>query len=171
MNRHTYRQVLGHFATGVVIVTAATVPGPVGLSINSFTAVSLEPPLVGFFPAVTSRSWPAIEQVGAFCVNMLGVDQEPLAHRFAGAVADRFAGVGWRPAPMSTAPVLDGVIAWIDCALESVSPAGDHLFVTGRVTAAGLRAENDPLVFAHGRYRRLAPDGWGGPDGSGFADG
>ncbi|SHN32397.1 flavin reductase family protein [Cryptosporangium aurantiacum] len=157
MNRHTYRHVLGHFATGVVIVTAATAPGPVGLSINSFTAVSLEPPLVGFFPAVTSRSWPSIEQVGAFCVNVLAVDQEALARRFAGAVADRFAGVGWRPSPVSGAPVLDGVIAWIDCMLESVHPAGDHVFVTGRVSASGLGADNDPLVFAHGRYRRLAP--------------
>ena len=152
-----YRRVLGHFATGVVIIAASTDAGPVGLSINSFTAVSLEPPLIGFLPAVSSKSWPAIERAGVFCVSMLAQDQEQLARSFARPASDRFAGVGWRPSAVSGAPMIDGAIAWIDCSLEATAPAGDHIFVTGRVDALGVRSEADPLVFAHGRYRSLVP--------------
>jgi 3-hydroxy-9,10-secoandrosta-1,3,5(10)-triene-9,17-dione monooxygenase reductase component len=152
-----YRRVLGHFATGVVIIAAAAPQGPVGMSINSFTAVSLEPPLIGFFPAVTSSSWPTIQQAGSFCVSMLSEAQEHLARSFARPSTDRFAGVDWHPAPVSAAPIVDGTIAWIDCELEAVAPAGDHLFVTGRVQTLGIRSDVDPLVFAHGKYRSLNP--------------
>jgi flavin reductase (DIM6/NTAB) family NADH-FMN oxidoreductase RutF len=152
-----YREVLGHFPTGVTVVTAATVGGPVGLSIASFTSVSLEPPLVGFLPARTSRSWPRIRAVGRFCVNVLAADQEALARLFAAPHDERFDGVAWRPAPYSGAPLLDGAVAWVDCAIEAVVPAGDHHFVLGRVHDLGLEnAAADPLVFFRGGYGTLA---------------
>jgi len=150
----TYRQVLGHFPTGVTIVTALTPHGPVGLSIGSFTSVSLDPPLVGFLPARASHSWPRIHEVGHFCVNVLSDDQENLAKLFAAPHDERFDTVKWRPAPYSGAPLLDGVTAWIDCAVEAVIPAGDHVFVLGRVHDLD-RGEGEPLVFHQGSYRSL----------------
>jgi 3-hydroxy-9,10-secoandrosta-1,3,5(10)-triene-9,17-dione monooxygenase reductase component len=150
----TYRKVLGCFPTGVTIVTAATPAGPVGLSIGSFTSVSLDPPLVGFLPARASQSWPRIYEVGQFCVNVLGAGQEDQARLFAAPHDDRFDTVKWQPAPYSGAPLLDGVAAWIDCAVEDVIPAGDHVFVLGRVHELDCGA-GDPLVFHQGAYRTL----------------
>jgi len=151
----TFRQVLGRFPTGVTVVTAITDAGPVGLSIGSFTSVSLDPPLVGFLPARHSRSWPLIRTAGRFCVNVLGAGQAHLARQFASPRDDRFGDVPWRPAPFSGAPLLEGVIAWIDCALESTAPAGDHLFVLGRVHRLDAVDGGDPLVFFRGGYHAL----------------
>jgi len=151
-----YRRVLGHFPTGVTVVTAITEDRPVGLSIGSFTSVSLDPPLIGFLPARASQSWPLIRDVGRFCVNVLGSDQEDLARLFAAPHDDRFDAVRWRPSPVSGAPVLEGVTAWMDCVLDSVVPAGDHHFVLGRVEALGAdRPGDEPLVFFRGTYRTL----------------
>ena len=153
-----YRRVLGHFPTGVTVVTAATDTGPVGLSIGSFTSVSLEPALIGFLPARASKSWPAIRAAGRFCVNVLGAEQEKLARLFAAPHDDRFDTVDWQPAPFSGAPMLGGAAAWIDCAIESVVPAGDHDFVLGRVHDLGVTApQAAPLVFFRGHYRAIRP--------------
>src|SRR5215203_5335158 len=114
-----FRQVLGHFPTGVVVVTAHGSSGPVGLSIGSFTSVSLDPPLVGFLPGKASDSWPSIERSGSFCVNVLAEDQGELCWAFAKELDDKFAEVGWRPAP-SGSPILDGVVAWLDCSIHDV---------------------------------------------------
>jgi len=150
-----FRQVLGHFPSGVTVVTALTVRGPVGLSVGSFTSVSLDPPLVGFLPALSSSSWPLIRDTGSFCVNVLAEDQEDMARLFATRGADRFTGRGWRAAPHSGAPILDGVLAWVDCDVEGVSEAGDHHFVLGRVRRLGVTGEGRPLVFFRGGYRAL----------------
>ncbi len=150
-----YRRVLSHFPTGVVLVTAVHDGVPVGLAVNSFTAVSLRPPLIGFFPAHRSGSWPLIRRAGAFCANILTAEQEPLARLFATPGAERFAGISWRPAKDSGAPILDGVAAWVDCTVDAVTPAGDHDFVLGRVVALGAEGESDPLIFYRSRYRRL----------------
>ncbi|MEV6525315.1 flavin reductase family protein [Longispora sp. NPDC051575] len=146
-----YRRVLGHFPTGVVVVTTLGPEGPAGLSINSFTSVSLDPPLIGFFPAHTSGSWPTIRRHGAFCANILAAGQEDVARLFARPGADRFAGLEWRPAPHSGAPVLDGVTAWLDCVIEAVIPTGDHDFVLGRVHALDA-ATTEPLIYHRGGY-------------------
>jgi flavin reductase (DIM6/NTAB) family NADH-FMN oxidoreductase RutF len=128
-----FRQVLGHFPTGVTVVTGLGVDNqPTGLTIGSFTSVSLDPPLVGFLPGHHSRSWPDIQASGSFCVNVLGVEQGELCWRFAKDTDGRFDGVDWRPAP-SGSPILPGVISWIDCTIESVYEMGDHFFVLGRV--------------------------------------
>jgi 3-hydroxy-9,10-secoandrosta-1,3,5(10)-triene-9,17-dione monooxygenase reductase component len=143
-----FRQVLGHFPTGVTVVTAAGAEGPAGLTIGSFTSVSLDPPLVGFLPGKGSSSWPAIEQAGAFCVNVLTVEQGEICWRFARDEA-KFEGIGWEPSP-SGAPILDGVLAWIDCTVEEVVDAGDHWFVLGRVQAMDARDAN-PMLFFRGK--------------------
>jgi flavin reductase (DIM6/NTAB) family NADH-FMN oxidoreductase RutF len=150
-----FRAVLGQFPTGVTVVTANTPDGPVGLAVGSFTSVSLEPPLVGFLPAQTSSSWPLMRGAGTFCVNVLAEGQEDVARAFASPSADRFGDRTWTPAPHSGAPILDGVLAWIDCDVAGVSEAGDHHFVLGRVRALGATAAGTPLVFFRGQYRTL----------------
>jgi flavin reductase (DIM6/NTAB) family NADH-FMN oxidoreductase RutF len=151
-----FRGVLGQFPTGVTVVTANTPHGPVGLAVGSFTSVSLDPPLVGFLPAQTSTSWPLIRDSGAFCVNVLAEDQQDLARAFATPATDRFSGRSWTAAPHSGAPILDGVLAWIDCDVAGVSEAGDHHFVLGKVRALGAATDGNPLVFFRGAYRALS---------------
>lgn len=149
-----FREVLGRFATGVTVVTAEHEGEPVGLTCQSFTSVSLDPPLVLFVPARTSRAWPRIERAGAFCVNVLGRGQERLSEAFASRGTDKFAGVAWRPG-VTGAPVLDAGIAWLDCTLHAVHDGGDHLVVLGRVRDLGTRGSADPLIYSEGRYRHL----------------
>jgi 3-hydroxy-9,10-secoandrosta-1,3,5(10)-triene-9,17-dione monooxygenase reductase component len=129
---------------------------PLGLAVNSFTSVSLRPPLVAFCVATSSATWPRLRAVGAFCVNILAEDQEALSRVFATHGLDRFEGVGWRPSP-SGAPVLAGVLAWIDCTVDAEYEAGDHLIVVGRVRELDLAHEGRPLVFYRGGYGRFEP--------------
>jgi flavin reductase (DIM6/NTAB) family NADH-FMN oxidoreductase RutF len=150
-----YRQVLGHFPTGVTVVTAVRGDEPVGLAVGSFSSVSLDPPLVGFFPDRSSSSWPKIREAGSFCVNILGEDQEDVCRRFAMKGDDKFAGLGWKPAG-SGAPLLDGVIAWIDCDIAEVVETGDHFLVLGAVRDLGVAHDGGPLVFFRGGYARVA---------------
>jgi flavin reductase (DIM6/NTAB) family NADH-FMN oxidoreductase RutF len=150
-----FRQVLGHFPTGVTVVTAAPSSGPVGLAVGSFASVSLDPPLVAFFPDRGSSSWPQIEASGSFCVNILAEDQELVCRRFATKGDDKFAGLGWKPA-RSGSPLLDGVLAWIDCTIESVAEAGDHFCVLGRVLDLEVGHDGGPLLFFRGGYGRFA---------------
>lgn len=149
-----YRQVLGHFPTGVTVVTARGAGGPVGLCVGSFASVSLDPPLVAFFADKSSTSYPHIEAAGHYCVNILSDDQEDLARVFAGKGDDKFAGVGWRPAVGTGAPVLSDVLAWIDCEIDAVHEAGDHWIVVGRVIELEVGHEGGPLVFFRGGFGR-----------------
>jgi flavin reductase (DIM6/NTAB) family NADH-FMN oxidoreductase RutF len=157
-----FRRVLGHFPTGVVVVTGLDPDGaPVGLAVGSFTSASLDPPLVAFFPDHSSSSWPRIAPTGRFCVNILGHDQEAVSRVFAMRGGDKFATLSWRAAP-SGAPILDGVVAWIDCELEAVHPAGDHDVVLGRVRTLDIErtdvdSSRQPLVFFQGGYGRFTP--------------
>ncbi len=149
-----FRQVLGHYPTGVVVVTAMSPDKePVGLAIGSFTSVSLDPPLVAFFPAKSSSSWPKIEAAGMFCVNILGEDQEDVCRVFASKGADKFASIGWRRG-RTGAPILNDVIAWIECEIEAVHDAGDHVVVLGRVIDLEVGHNGGPLVFFRGGYGR-----------------
>jgi 3-hydroxy-9,10-secoandrosta-1,3,5(10)-triene-9,17-dione monooxygenase reductase component len=152
------REVLGHFATGIVVVTATGQDGPVGFTCQSFASLSLDPPLVTFAPSRRSTTWPRIRRAGAFCVNVLAADHQELSAGFARHGADRFAGVRWRPGP-SGAPVLDGVSAWIDCTLWNEYDGGDHTIVVGRVRDLGSRPDRLPLLYYRGRYGAAAePD-------------
>lgn len=151
-----FRQVLGHFPTGVTVVTAHPADGdPVGLAIGSFCSVSLEPPLVLFCAGNTSTTWPRIRDAGNFCVNVLAEDQEDVCRAFAGRGTDRFAGLGWKPSHYG-APRIDGCLASIDCHVDTVHPGGDHDIVIGRVLDLAVHREGGPLVFYRGGYGRFA---------------
>jgi flavin reductase (DIM6/NTAB) family NADH-FMN oxidoreductase RutF len=148
-----FRQVLGHFPTGVTVVTGTHEGVPHGMTIGSFTSVSLDPPLVGFLPMANSESWQHIEASGKFCVNVLGSDQADLCWSFARpAEGSRFEDLSWRPSPLGS-PILTGVIAWIDCTIEAVHTMGDHLFVLGRVADLDNwdGPEPAPLLFFRGK--------------------
>jgi 3-hydroxy-9,10-secoandrosta-1,3,5(10)-triene-9,17-dione monooxygenase reductase component len=154
----SYRKVLGHFPTGVTVITADPVGHrPTGLTIGSFTSVSMDPPLVGFLPQKSSTAWPLVRDAGAFCVNILAHGQDELCWRFAKVADDRFDGVAWRPAPDTASPILDGVLAWIDCRIEEVVDAGDHWFVLGRVMSMDCRP-GDPLLFFTGKLGTFQQD-------------
>ena len=118
---------LGHFPTGVVVITAIHDGTPAGLAVGSFASVSLDPPLVAFFPGRSSTSWPQIEQAGYFCVNILGENQEDICRIFASRGSDKFATIGWKRG-RTGAPILNDVVGWIECAIERVDEAGDHFF-------------------------------------------
>jgi len=156
-----YRQVLGHFPTGVTVITGMQGDEPVGFTIGSFSSVSLDPPLVGFLPQVTSERWPAIEASGSFCVNVLGAHQGELCWRFARTGLDhQFEGIGWSQSPITGSPVLDGVIAWMDCTIYKVVEAGDHWFVMGEIKEfAHLHPDEDPLplLFYRGKLGGFLP--------------
>ncbi len=152
-----YRQVLGHFCTGVTVITAVHEGQPVGFTFQAFTSVSLDPPLVALCPSRLSSSWPRIRAGGSFCANILAEDQEALCRAFATRGADRFHGVGWRPSHVSGSPVLADVLAWVDCRLEAEHEAGDHLIAVARVVDLGLERRALPLLFYRGGYGRFQP--------------
>ena len=151
-----YRSVLGHFATGVTVITAIDPDGdePVGLAANSFTSVSLDPPLVAFCAAYSSSTWPRIQAAGKFCVNILAEDQEALCRLMATKGADKFAEIEWEPSGNGS-PVLGGGLAWIDCIIDAEHDAGDHVIVVGRVHALGFEEDGTPLMFFRGGYGRF----------------
>jgi 3-hydroxy-9,10-secoandrosta-1,3,5(10)-triene-9,17-dione monooxygenase reductase component len=151
----TFRRVLGHYPTGVCVITAVTEDGSAGMVVGSFTSVSLDPPLVAFFPDKKSSSWPRIERAGKFCVNVLGSDQLELSRRFATRGSDKFAGVSHRISDNGS-PILDGIVAWIDCDLHATHDAGDHVIVLGQVKALEVDQPSKPLLFFQGGYGEFA---------------
>ncbi|HEU5033865.1 MAG TPA: flavin reductase [Mycobacteriales bacterium] len=151
-----FRTVLGHFPTGVAVVTGIDADGrPAGMAVGSFSSVSLDPPLVAFMPDKSSTSWPRFRDSGSFCVNILGAEQESVCRTFAMKGGDKFAELTWKPAG-SGAPILDGVLAWIDCDTEVTHEAGDHYIVIGRVRELDIGTPALPLVFFQGGYGRFA---------------
>ena len=147
-----YRQVLGHFASGVTVITALHDDEPVGLAANSFSSVSLDPPLVLFCAGYSSTTWPRISAAGHFCVNVLSSEQEAVARQFSGK-GDKYEGIGWTRG-LSGAPVLNGALAWIDCVIDAVHEAGDHAVVIGRVVALDA-TDGRPLTYFRGGYGTL----------------
>jgi flavin reductase (DIM6/NTAB) family NADH-FMN oxidoreductase RutF len=150
-----FREVMGHFATGVTVVTALEEDQPVGFTCQSFVSLSLDPPMVALAPAKTSTSWPRIARAGYFCVNILGDHQSDLSRVFAVTGGDKFAEVRWRKG-VRGAPIIDGVLAFAECELESIHDAGDHELVTGRVVDLGV-SEGRPLVFYRSALGTFAP--------------
>ncbi len=150
-----FRDVLGRFATGVTVVTSSSDGNPIGMTAQSFAAVSLSPPMVLFCPAKTSRAWPLMEAAGFFCVNLLAEDQEDLSVRMATKADEKFEGVRWSPAK-SGAPLIEGVLGHVDCTVHAVHEAGDHYVVIGRVQALELGDKDSPLLFYKGEYGRFA---------------
>lgn len=150
-----FRQVLGHFPTGVCVVAGMHEDQPVGLAIGSFFSVSLEPPLVGFCAGKGSSTWPKLKAAGRFCVNVLGADQEEVSRVFASREADKFAAIGWDHSPLGS-PRIKGSLAWIDCEIEAVHDAGDHEIAIGAVADLSVEDERHPLIFFRGGYAGLS---------------
>lgn len=148
---HRLREVLGHFATGVAVVTSAGPSGHLGMTVNSFTSVSLSPPLVLVCVRDSSETGRGIEWSGAFAVNVLSRSQEQLSRRFCGPAARRFDGLRVR-AGRSGAPMLESALAHLDCRLQDVVEAGDHRILIGRVLEADTHLEGEPLLFFRGAY-------------------
>lgn len=152
-----YRQVLGQYPTGVCVVTARAQAGEiVAMVVGSFSSVSLDPPLVAFFPDRKSSTWAKLRDCDRFCVNILGADQEDVCRKLASKDPDKFAGVAHAMSARGN-PVLDGAVAWIDCDRHAVSEAGDHDMVTGRILDLGVGGGGLPLLFFRGGYGRFAP--------------
>ncbi len=152
-----FREALGHYPTGVVVITAIdSQDQPLGMVIGSFTSVSLDPPLVAYLPMKTSAAFARMRTASCFCVNVLGADQEELCRVFASRDVDKFAGVRWQPSP-GGAPILPDVVAWIECEYADIIEAGDHYFVLGAVTAMDIPRPALPLLFFQGGYGRFSP--------------
>lgn len=148
------RDALGAFATGVAVVTARTPDGrPVGLTVNSFNTVSLEPPLIVWSLSLSSPSLQALRGADHYAVNVLAADQRALSERFALRNTDKFAGLDLVPG-LSGVPLLAGCCAYFECSNETHHRGGDHLVFIGRVERFS-HAPKDPLVFHCGRYRAL----------------
>lgn len=148
----TFREVLGHFATGITVITGSTSSGPAGFTCQSFSSLSLDPPLVLILPSRKSVSWPEIAESGRFCVNVLSEQQRSVSNGFAQSGSDKFAGISWGTSP-SGLPVIDGSSAWIECSIESTYPGGDHIIVVGNVQHLDHSVDRiDPLIFHRGNY-------------------
>src|SRR4029453_2078425 len=150
-----FRNTLRHFGRGVVIVTGMLNGVPAGLSAQSFSSLSLDPPLVLLCPARTSTSWPKLRESGKFCINILAEDQQPICDVFAKTGIDKFTALKWRPG-ITGSPVIDGVLAYIDCDLHAEHDGGDHTIVVGRVVdIAILDRSRGPLLFFRGGYGKF----------------
>ncbi|MGD8428859.1 MAG: flavin reductase family protein [Ectothiorhodospiraceae bacterium] len=156
MDLRALRNALGTFATGVTIVTARGGDGaPVGLTVNSFSSVSMDPPLVLWNLSRQSPSLAAFRDSSHFAVNVLAAEQADVSTRFATPANDRFAGLVWWEG-RGGAPLIAGCVSHFECRRYGLHDGGDHLIVLGEVERF-TRSERDPLVFVGGRYRRAVP--------------
>ena len=145
-----FRRCLAQFGTGVTVITAQAGEEKAGVTVNSFASLSLEPPLVTWAIKRESRSYSVFEQAGHFAVNILAADQMDVSRCFASGDTDKFAQVAWRPGG-SGAPLLDDVLATLECEITAKHEGGDHVLLVGRVRHFA-RFEREPLLFVQGRY-------------------
>lgn len=151
----TLRDAMGCFATGVTVVTAMTADGvPVGLTANSFTSVSLDPPLLLVCIGNGAGCAPVLREASHFAINVLQIGQQPASNRFAGKGEDRFANTPWTSGETG-APVLTGSLSTFECSRHAVHDGGDHFILIGKVVRANFEPRRDPLLYFRGKYRRL----------------
>jgi flavin reductase (DIM6/NTAB) family NADH-FMN oxidoreductase RutF len=155
IDAHTFRAVLGRFATGVTVVTARDDEGhDHGMTVSAFCSVSLEPPLVLTCLDRAATLLPRLAQGATIAVNVLSSTQEALSRRFASEVDDRFDGVGYTRGPRGS-PLLDEALASLECRIESLVDAGDHVIVIGRVEHTHVIEDAEPLLYYRSGYGRL----------------
>ncbi|MFW2829449.1 flavin reductase [Sphingomonas sp. ID0503] len=163
-----YRQVLGQYPTGVCVVAGRRDDGEiVAMVVGSFTSVSLDPPLVGFFPDRGSSSWAKLRDCEHFSINVLAADQETVCRKLASKDPDKFAGTSHRLSERGN-PILDGTVGWIECDRHSISDAGDHEIVLGRISDLDIGSGGLPLLFFQGEYGGFSPASLGAGEGSGL---
>lgn len=152
------REVMAQFATGITVLTAGGEQGH-GMTANAFTSVSLEPPMVLCCVSRAARMHAAIVETGHFAVNVLGAEQRELARYFADwrrpGGAAQFESVGHTPGPETSAPLLTGALAWLECELAEAYEGGDHAIFVGRVLASSRGAGEEALVFYGGGYHQI----------------
>lgn len=163
-----YRQVLGQYPTGVCAVTATEEDGrPVAMVVGSFTSVSLNPSLIAFFPDRGSSSWARLRRIDHFCVNILSANQEAVCRALASKNSEKFTGISHRISKHGN-PVIDGAVGWIECDRHSITEAGDHDMVLGRIVELDIESGDLPLLFFQGGYGRFAPSSLGAADTHGL---
>ena len=154
VGKEEFRRALGHFASGVTVVTSKGDDGTLrGITVSAFSSVSLDPPLVLICIDKKASLHDHLKEGGHFAVNMLAEDQELISRRFASKEGDRFEGLGYREGSTGT-PLLDGALASIECRIVHAYPGGDHTIVVGEVLATEVGA-GGPLAYFRGGYVRL----------------
>jgi len=162
IDSETFRDVMRSWTTGVSIISVQTPTSRHGMTVNSFTSVSLDPPLILVCVQNNLRMFGLIQEAKTFAISVLRANQAELSNRFAGRStenADRFEGVPIHTA-ITGAPILDEALAYFDCALEAAHPAGTHTIFVARALAAG-HVEGEPLVYWNRDYRKLESLGFG----------
>ena len=154
IDQATFRYVLGHFASGVTVITTSADEAYHGITVSSFCSLSLDPPLVLICIDRRVRTHEIIAQAGAFAVNILPEDGESLSRHFASRVEDKFASVAYHLGTTG-APLLDKALATLECRLYAQLPGGDHTIFVGEVVAANARDDTEPLLYYRSGYRRL----------------
>jgi 3-hydroxy-9,10-secoandrosta-1,3,5(10)-triene-9,17-dione monooxygenase reductase component len=148
------RRVMGHFATGVTVVTSMIDGRPCAMTANSVASVSLDPPLVMFCPENGSETRRGVRQSGYFAINVLNEAAERISRDFSARGPKTWDGIGYH-AESTGAPVFDDSLAWLDCTVFAEYPGGDHVIVVGEIVAADAAAEGKPLLFYRGGYHSL----------------
>jgi flavin reductase (DIM6/NTAB) family NADH-FMN oxidoreductase RutF/DNA-binding MarR family transcriptional regulator len=149
-DQRAFRRCLGQFVTGVTVITTVWQGKPVGVTASSFSSLSLDPPLVLWSIALTSRSCSAFRHSEHFAVNILKADQIDISQRFSTSTEDKFKDVDWQPGCLGS-PTLPGILALIECTTETVLAGGDHIILVGRVKRYA-RFPGSPLLYVQGRY-------------------
>ena len=159
IDARAFRDALGHYASGITVITGIDGQGPIGFTCQSFYSVSTTPPLISFSVMKTSTTYPRIQRAGVFAVNVLAHDQQNVSNQFAKSGTDKWAGIEWSRTGAGT-PVLDNSLMWLDCEIWAEHDAGDHLIVLGRVNEMSPvdQRSKDPLLYYKGQYRHLNPD-------------
>lgn len=158
-----FREALGHYASGITVITSHVDDEPIGFTCQSFYSVSMSPPLVSFSVMSNSASYPKIRQAGRFAVNILSVEQVRISNQFARRGTDKWHGIEWQESPLGN-PVIAGSLHWLDCEIHAEHVAGDHLIVIGEVKALDLSKEAvaaRPLLYFKGQYCNIGVHGIG----------
>lgn len=152
-----FREALGHYASGITVVTTHIDGEPIGFTCQSFHSVSMSPPLVSFSVMSNSASYPKIRQAGRFAVNLLSDGQVEVSNQFARRGTDKWLGIDWQESPLGN-PLIAGSLHWIDCEIHAEYAAGDHVIVIGEVKALDLQdaTATQPLLYFKGQYRNMA---------------
>lgn len=153
----SFRKALGHYASGITVITSHIDDQPLGFTCQSFYSVSMSPPLVSFSVMSSSASYPGIRQAGRFAVNILSDEQAGISNQFARQGTDKWRGVEWQASPLGN-PIIAGSLHWLDCEIHAEHAAGDHLIVIGEVKALNLQevTATQPLLYFKGQYCKLA---------------
>lgn len=152
-----FRKALGHYASGITVISSLVEGEPIGFTCQSFYSVSMNPPLVSFSVMAGSASYPKIRQAGRFAVNILSDKQVRISNQFAQRGADKWQGIEWWESPLGN-PVIANSVQWLDCEIYAEHAAGDHVIVIGEVKALGpeYSAIRQPLVYFKGQYHIIA---------------